>query len=44
MFQRVKQLRPRKFGSAEGVKNKDGKVLFDEKDILVRWVEYIGEL
>ena len=44
MFQKVKQLRPRKLQSAEGVKNKDGKVLFDETDILERWVEYIGEL
>ena len=36
MFQKVKHLRPRKLQSAEGVKNKDGKVLFDEKDILER--------
>ena len=36
MFQNVKHLRPRKLQSAEGVKNKDGKVLFDEKDILER--------
>ena len=26
------------------MKNKDGNVLFEEKDILERWVEYIGEL
>ena len=26
------------------MKNNDGKVLFDEKVILERWVEYIGEL
>ena len=44
MFQKVKQLRPRKLLSAEGVKNKDGKMLFDEKDILERWIEYIAEL
>ena len=44
LYQKVKQLRPRKLQSVEGVKNKDGKVLFEEKDILERWVEYIGEL
>ena len=30
--------------SEENVKNKDGKVLFEERDILERWAEYIGEL
>ena len=44
MYQEVKQLRPRKLQSVEGVKNKNGKVLFEEKDILERWVEYIGQL
>ena len=34
LYQTVKQLRLRKLRSAEGVKNKDGKVLFDEKDIV----------
>ena len=44
MYQKVKQLRPRKLQSVESVKNKDGKVLLEEKDILERWVEYIVEL
>ena len=44
LYQRVKQLRPRKLRPAEGVKIKHGQVLFDEKDILERSVQYIGEL
>ena len=44
MYQKLKKLSPRKLRSAQSVKNKDRKVLFDEKGILERWVEYIGEL
>ena len=42
MYHKAKQLRPRKLRSEEGVKNKDRKVLFEERDILERWGEYIG--
>ena len=34
MFQKVKQLRLRKLRSAEGLKNIDGEVLFEENDVL----------
>ena len=44
MYQKVKQLRPKKLRSEVGVKNKDGKVLFEKRDILERWEECIGEL
>ena len=44
MYHKVKQLRPKKLRSEVGVKNKDGKVLFEKRDILERWAECIGEL
>ena len=36
MYEIVKQLRPKKLRSEQGVENKDGKLLLDEKDILER--------
>ena len=44
MYQKVELLRPKKLRLDEGVKNKDGKVLFEERDNLKRWAEYMGEL
>ena len=44
MYGIVKQLRPKKLRSEKGVKNKDGKLLLDDKDILERWAECIEEM
>ena len=45
MYEKVKNLlKPRKCKSIGSIKGKDGSIIIDKSEILVRWEEYIKEL
>ena len=44
MYSKIKQLTEKKKRTKQGICDKDGNLLMDQKDILNRWAEYVEEL